>query len=321
MLRIGLTGGIGAGKSAAAAALAGFGAVVIDADRLAREVVEPGTPGLAAIVEAFGPEVLAADGSLDRPKLGKIVFGSDSARARLNAITHPLIGALTASRAADAPPDGVVVHDIPLIVEGNSGAGFHLVVVVMAPEDVRIRRLTELRGMPVEDAKARIGVQATDEQRVAAADVLLDNAGTPDELREAVGELWTERLLPYANNLAGGTPAELPPNPVASDPLVSGRLAFAPLQAGAGTPDPSAAGAFGRAAARLRFLLRTPDLPVDSTPGLPGVLDLRVTVPDAEAATAALDGSGWIVGAFPDGAVAYSADPGAPGRLFFEVGA
>ncbi|MFI5957083.1 dephospho-CoA kinase [Cryptosporangium sp. NPDC051539] len=324
MLRIGLTGGIGAGKSAAASALAGFGAVVIDADRLAREVVEPGTPGLAAIVEAFGADVLTAEGRLDRPKLGAIVFADAEALKTLNGITHPLIGALTAERAEAAPPDGVVVHDIPLIVEGNSGAGFHLVVVVMAPEEVRLRRLTELRGMPLEDARARIGVQATDEQRVAAGDVLLDNAGSPEDLRTAVGELWTERLVPYASNLARHTPAPLPASPVATDPLVSGRAAFAPLLAGAGTPDASAAGEFGRAAARLRARLHRPDLPVDSGPGQPGVLDLRATLPDAEAvrsATAALAGSGWIVQPYPDGAVAHSADPGAPGRLFFDVGA
>src|SRR5690349_23380850 len=148
-MRVGLTGGIASGKSTVVAILEELGAVVIDADRLAREVVEPGTPGLAAVVEAFGADVLAADGSLDRPKLGKIVFADEAARLRLNGILHPRIGALTAERAAAAPPDGIVVHDIPLIVEGGSGAGFHLVVVVMAAEEIRLRRLTERRGMPV----------------------------------------------------------------------------------------------------------------------------------------------------------------------------
>ncbi|SHM39468.1 dephospho-CoA kinase [Cryptosporangium aurantiacum] len=310
MLRIGLTGGIGAGKSAAATALAEQGAVVIDADRLAREVVEPGTAGLAAVVEAFGTEVLAADGTLDRPKLGRVVFGDDAARARLNGILHPLIGTLTAERVAAAPSDGVVVHDIPLIVEGGLAAGFHLAVVVMAPEDVRIERLTGLRGMPEEDARARIAVQATDEQRAAAADVLLDNAGPLDRLRDAIAELWELRLAPYAAGLAKGVPAPLPSRP--------------------GPVDPTWPAQYARAAARLRTWLHRPDLLVEHvgptempTPGatVPDVLDLRVVLPDAEAVRStagALAGSGWIVGAepYPDGATAHSADPGRPARLF-----
>ncbi|GAA3389768.1 dephospho-CoA kinase [Cryptosporangium minutisporangium] len=315
MLRIGLTGGIGAGKSAAAAAFAEHGAVVIDADRLAREVVEPGKPGLAAVVEAFGADVLAPDGSLDRPKLGRVVFGDDAARARLNAIVHPLIGALTAERLASAPEDGVVLHDIPLIVEGNSGAGFHLVVVVTAPLETRLARLTGIRGMSEEDARARIAVQATDEQRIAAADVLLDNAGPLDRLQTAIAELWEHRLVPYAAGLAKGIPAPLPTRPVLPDPTW-------PVQ-------------HARSAARLRSWLHRPDLPVDHVgptaapaPGVavPDVLDLRATLPDADAvrsAAAALTGSGWIVGAEPysDGAVAHSADPGRPARLFLTADA
>ncbi|MFG1923837.1 dephospho-CoA kinase [Cryptosporangium sp. NPDC048952] len=291
MLRIGLTGGIGAGKSAVAARLAELGAVVIDADRLAREVVEPGTPGLAAIVEAFGADVLAADGSLDRPKLGKIVFADDAARARLNGITHPLIGALTAERAAAAPPDGIVVHDIPLIVEGGSGASFHLVVVVMATEEIRLRRLTELRGMPIEDARARIAAQATDEQRVAAADVLLDNSGALPQLRAAVDALWEDRLVPYASGIANGVAAEAAGAPVPAD--------------------------LERAAARLRNWLHRPDLRVEQA----GPLELRAFLADADEVRSvgkALAGSGWILDG-TRGSTARSADPGQPTRLVLAV--
>lgn len=304
MLRIGLTGGIGAGKSAAAARLAELGAVVIDADRLAREVVAPGTPGLAAVVEAFGADVLAPDGSLDRPKLGRIVFADPAARERLNAITHPLIGALTAERAAAAPADGVVVHDIPLIVEGGSGSGFHLVVVVTAPLETRLERLTGRRGMPLEDARARIEVQATDEQRIAAADVLLDNSGTLERLRAEVDALWDGRLAPYASGLAKGVPA-----------AAAGDVA---------APDPTWTAQFDRAAARLRTWLHRPDLAVEHAgpvAGGPDLLDLRVSCADVDevrAVAGALAGSGWIVGPkpYPDGATAHSADPGRPARLF-----
>lgn len=316
MLRIGLTGGIGAGKSAAANALAGHGAVVIDADRLAREVVAPGTPGLAAIVEAFGADVLAPDGSLDRPKLGRIVFADAEALSRLNGITHPLIGSLTAERLAAAPPDGIVVHDIPLIVEGGSGAGFHLVVVVMAPLEVRLERLIGLRGMPEEDARARIAAQATDEQRVAAADVLLDNSGALADLRRAVDALWADRLVPYADAIARG----VVPEPRGVVPGAE------PRPGGSPGPDPSAArrrAEFDRAAARLRSWLHRPDLVVgDASPGGSGVLDLRVPLADADevrSVTAALAGSGWIVGPYPDGAAAHSGDPGLPARLFLDV--
>ncbi|GAA0219340.1 dephospho-CoA kinase [Cryptosporangium japonicum] len=286
MLRIGLTGGIGAGKSAVSARLAELGAVVVDADRLAREVVEPGTPGLAAVVEAFGPDVLAADGSLDRPKLGKIVFADEAARLRLNGILHPRIGALTAERAAAAPPDGIVVHDIPLIVEGGSGAGFHLVVVVMAAEEIRLHRLTELRGMPVEDARARIAAQATDEQRIAAADVLLDNSGALAELRAAVDALWADRLVPYAAGIANGVPAPVTPGTVTDADVA-------------------------RAAARLRSWLHRPDLRVESDGS-----ELQAFLADADevrSVAGALAGSGWIVG--PDATSARSADPGNPARL------
>lgn len=194
MLRIGLTGGIGAGKSTVARELERLGAVVIDADALAREVVAPQTPGLAAVVEEFGDAVLTAEGRLDRAALGRVVFADRAARRRLEEITHPLIAAETARRLAELPPETVVVHDVPLIVENGLAANYDLVVVVGADEDVRLERLVKDRGMTREDARARIRAQATDEQRRAVADVWLDNSGTPEELLEQVRRLWDERL-------------------------------------------------------------------------------------------------------------------------------
>ena len=194
MLMVGLTGGIGAGKSEVARRLAELGAVVIDSDRLAREVVEPGTEGLAEVVAAFGPEVLGPDGALDRPALGRRVFGDEAARHRLEAIIHPRVRARSAELVAAAPPDAVVVNDIPLLVESGIGAGFDLVVVVASSEPSRLRRLARHRGMSAEEARSRMAAQATDEQRRAVADVVLDNDGSLEELRAAVDRLWHERL-------------------------------------------------------------------------------------------------------------------------------
>jgi len=194
MLRIGLTGGIGSGKSAVSRLLAEHGAIVIDSDVLAREVVEPGTPGLAAVVEAFGPEVLRADGSLDRDRLGVVVFGDVAALRRLNAIVHPLVGARSAEIVAAAPDDAVLVHDIPLLVENKLAPHFDLVLVVEAPVDVRIARLLRDRGMTEEAARARIAAQASDADRRAVADVVLSNDGTLDDLRAAVDKFWAERV-------------------------------------------------------------------------------------------------------------------------------
>jgi dephospho-CoA kinase len=192
MLRIGLTGGIGAGKSAVAHRLAEHGAIVVDSDRIAREVVEPGTPGLAAVVAEFGAEVLRADGSLDRDRLGALVFGDDAARSRLNAIVHPLVGRRAAELAAAAPEGAVLVHDIPLLVENNLAAGFDLVLVVEAPVELRVARLVRDRDMTEEAARARIAAQASDAERRAVADVLLHNDGTLAELREQVDKVCTE---------------------------------------------------------------------------------------------------------------------------------
>ncbi|WP_019204483.1 dephospho-CoA kinase [Tsukamurella sp. 1534] len=208
MLRIGLTGGIGAGKSTVARELAALGAVIVDGDKIAREVVEPGTPGLAALVEAFGDGILAEDGSLNRPALAAIAFSDDESRARLNAITHPLVGARSQELIVAAGPDAVIVQDIPLLVENQAAPMFHLVIIVWVDAEERVRRLVESRGMAEEDARARIAAQATDEQRRAVADVWLENTGTEEETREAVRALWSERIAPYAANVNSRRAAE-----------------------------------------------------------------------------------------------------------------
>ena len=194
VLRIGLTGGIGSGKSTAARLLAGHGAHVVDADVLAREVVAPGTPGLAAIAEAFGDGVLSADGALDRPALAAVVFGDPSARQRLDGIVHPLVRARSVEIVSALPGDAVVVQDIPLLVETGQAGSFDLVVVVEADAETRVARLVD-RGLTEDDARARIAAQATDDQRRAVADVVLDNSGTPEQLAEQVERLWAERVL------------------------------------------------------------------------------------------------------------------------------
>jgi dephospho-CoA kinase len=204
VLWVGLSGGIGSGKSTVSARLADLGAVVVDADALAREVVAPGTPGLAECVRRFGPEVLTADGSLDRPVLGRIVFGDEQARRDLERITHPRIAERTRELLAAAPPDAVVVHDIPLLVELDRAADYALTLVVDVPADVRLRRLVDLRGMEAAEARRRIAAQADDQQRHAAADVLLPNTGTVEELHHHVDEVWRARLVPFEENLRAG---------------------------------------------------------------------------------------------------------------------
>ncbi|RMI29861.1 dephospho-CoA kinase [Nocardia stercoris] len=201
MLRIGLSGGMGAGKSTVARALVERGAILVDGDAIAREVVAPGTPGLAALVSAFGAGILAADGSLNRPALAAVAFADDEARATLNGITHPLVGQRTAELIAAAPADAIVVQDIPLLVENRLGALMNLVVIVQADLPLRLRRLEEFRGISPADAMARIDVQATDDQRRAAADVLLDNNAGADDLLPQVDALWHERLVPFERNL------------------------------------------------------------------------------------------------------------------------
>jgi dephospho-CoA kinase len=187
-----LTGGIGSGKSEVSRRLVSLGAVLVDADAVAREVVEPGTPGLAAVTEEFGEEILRPDGSLDRDRLGTIVFADEQRRARLNAIVHPLVGTRMQELVEDAPDDAIVVYDVPLLTENDLAGLYDLVVVVDAPVEEQLRRLTELRGMTEEAARARIAVQATREQRRAVADRVIDNSGTIESLAAQVDDLWAE---------------------------------------------------------------------------------------------------------------------------------
>jgi dephospho-CoA kinase len=204
MLRIGLTGGIGAGKSTVSATFAECGGIIVDGDVIAREVVEPGTEGLAQLVDAFGEDILLPDGALNRPALAAKAFVDDEKRAKLNGIVHPLVGRrrqeIIDSVSGDPDKDTVVVEDIPLLVETGMAPAFPLVVVVTADEETRVERLIK-RGMDEADARARIKAQAPEEQRRAIADVLLDNSGSQDELVESARELWYNRVLPLAHNI------------------------------------------------------------------------------------------------------------------------
>ncbi|MEJ1115020.1 dephospho-CoA kinase [Paenarthrobacter sp. CCNWLY172] len=273
MLKIGLTGGIASGKSLVASRLRELGAIVVDADLLAREVVEPGTPGLARVVEAFGPGILDSDGRLDRPKLGAIVFHDPSQREVLNGIIHPLVREAAGAIVSAAGPGDIVVQDIPLLVETGQGSNFHLVVVVDAPEPVRVQRMVDFRAMTPDDARARIAAQATREERNAAADVVLVNDGDREELLAKVEALWTDRLLPFARNLSQGTRAERHVGPVMT-PYNSDWSRQA-----------------DRLAARIAVAAPQQILAVDhvgstSVPGLAAkdVIDLQVAVADLEAA-------------------------------------
>ncbi|NRQ35705.1 dephospho-CoA kinase [Nonomuraea sp. NN258] len=192
MLKIGLTGGIGSGKSEVSKRLSAMGAVVIDADKIAREVVEPGTPGLARVVAAFGEEVLRPDGSLNREKLGSIVFADSERLAALNAIVHPLVGERVAALQSQAPDDAILVYDVPLLVENKLAPMYDVVIVVDAADDVRIARLAEHRGMPADDARARIAAQAGRAERLAAADIVIVNEGPLAELDDRVTEVWAD---------------------------------------------------------------------------------------------------------------------------------
>ncbi|WP_440557178.1 dephospho-CoA kinase [Streptomyces sp. SCPE 10] len=192
MLKVGLTGGIGAGKSEVSRLLVEHGAVLIDADRIAREVVAPGTPGLRAVVDAFGTDVLAPDGSLDRPRLGSIVFADPDRLAVLNSIVHPLVGARSRELEEAAAPDAVVIHDVPLLTENGLSPLYDLVIVVDARPETQLDRLTRLRGMTEEDARARMAAQATREQRRAIADIVIDNDVPLDALRKRVDEVWDD---------------------------------------------------------------------------------------------------------------------------------
>jgi dephospho-CoA kinase len=313
VLRVGLTGGIGSGKSTVAGRLVEQGAVVIDADCLAREVVGPGTEGLAAVVADFGAGVLTPGGELDRVLVAERVFGDDAARARLNGIVHPLVAARSAELIAAAADDAVIVQDIPLLVEGALAAGFPLVVVVHADAEVRVRRLVEQRGMPEPDARSRIAAQATDEQRRAVADVWLDNSGARDGTLAAVDRLWAERLVTFEENLR------------------TLRRAPRPRHAELVLPDETWPAQAERMAARVaavagRRAWRVDHIGSTAVPGLAAkdVLDLQVVVHDLNTASQVADGlvaAGLVRGAGRwwdnalDGtrrnkAIALNADPG-----------
>jgi dephospho-CoA kinase len=260
-----VTGGIGSGKSTAAAALAELGAVVIDSDRLAREVVAPGTPGLDAVVAEFGPGVVGADGALDRAALAGIVFSDSGARRRLEGITHPLVRAEFDRRRAAAPAGAIVVNDIPLLRSLEVAAGFHLVVAVGAEEETRIARLVG-RGLTDADARARIRSQISDDERRGLSDVWIENDGPEAQIRNALQDLWSARLVPFAANLVAGRRASRGP---------------AVLRG----PDPD----WPRLAVLLgaRISVAAGGLPVEhigstAIPGLPAkdVIDLQLVVPD-----------------------------------------
>ncbi|QLL09721.1 dephospho-CoA kinase [Mycobacterium vicinigordonae] len=218
MLRIGLTGGIGAGKSALSKTFSECGGIIVDGDVIAREVVERGTEGLAALVDAFGEEILLPDGALDRPALAAKAFADDDERKKLNGIVHPLVAKRRAAIIAAVSQDSVVVEDIPLLVESGMAPLFPLVVIVHADVELRVRRLVEQRGMTEDDARARIAAQATDEQRRAVADIWLDNSGSQGELVERAKDVWHNRILPFAHNLTERQPAWAQARLVPADP-------------------------------------------------------------------------------------------------------
>jgi dephospho-CoA kinase len=276
MLRVGLTGGIGSGKSTVARRLAEHGAVVVDADKIAREVVEPGTEGLAEVRAAFGDDVIS-DGALDRAKLAAKVFSDEAARDTLNGIVHPRIRTRTAELMAAAPPDAIIVHDVPLLVEARIGAAYHLVLVVDAPEEERVQRVVHNRGMAEDDVRARIKAQAGEATRRAVADVWLDNSGPQDEVLAVVDALWADRLVRYEANVRLGRRAQ----------YGTPRLA---------DPDPTWPAQAARLQDRLALaggdLVRRVDhIGSTAVPGLPAkdVIDLQVTVASLADADAVAD--------------------------------
>ncbi|MGD9961193.1 dephospho-CoA kinase [Nocardioides sp.] len=191
-MRVGLTGGVASGKSTVSAILADLGAVVIDADLLAREVVAPGTEGLSAIVDAFGAQVLSADGALDRPAMGAIVFGDEQQRRVLEGIIHPRVRARAAELEREAPPGAVVVHDIPLLTETGQAGSFDAVLVVDVPEETQLQRMVSLRGLTREEALGRLAAQASREDRLAIATHVIDNTGSLEDLRRRVSTVYDD---------------------------------------------------------------------------------------------------------------------------------
>ena len=269
MITVAVTGGIGSGKSTVSAALAERGAVVIDSDLLAREVVAPGTPGLAAIADAFGAHLIGADGALDRAALAAVVFSDAAARATLEEITHPLVRSRFGELRAAAPADAVIVNDIPILTTLSVAAGFHLVIGVQAGADVRVQRLI-LRGLSEADARARMAAQLSDDERAALCDVVLTNDNGSDELATLADNLWFERLLPFEQNLRDGRRAPRG-GPALVDPRPSWATAGARLAARAS----AAAGG-----ARVDHIGST------AIPGMSAkdVIDLQLTVPSLQIA-------------------------------------
>ncbi len=288
MLKIGLTGGIASGKSLVSSYLQRRGAVLIDADTLARVVVAPGSEGLAAVVQRFGLGVLGPDGALDRAALGALIFADSTERDALNAIIHPLVRSratqLMQAAAAD-DDDAVVVQDIPLLVETGQGSSFHLVLVVDAPVEVQVGRMVAHRGLSHADAAARIAAQALRADRLAAADVVIDNSGTVEGTLRQVDRLWTQRLLPFVENLQHGSSAGR-----------DGPAVLAP-------PNPQWQAQAARLSARIAAAAPGEVLAVDhigstAVPGLPAqdVLELQVRVrslPDADRMAPALAAAGF----------------------------
>lgn len=302
MLNIGLTGGLGAGKSAVSRLFTDLGALVIDADQIARDVVAPGSAGLDALVDAFGEEFLLPDGSLNRKALASRVFEDTAARKLLGAITHPLVYQETARLQRAAPREAIVVNDIPLIIENGVAARYHLCIVVAAPEKLRLKRVVA-RGMAEEDALARMRAQADDAARRAAADVWLRNEGSPAELRAVLETMWRERLMPFNENLLSGRVAP------GGGPVVA--------------PDRDWPAQAARLAARVKFGAGELVLAVrhsgPTSRGEPwvNVIELDVDVRDfgdAELLRPVLAAAGFFPE--PGATVRYgSADPGRPARL------
>jgi dephospho-CoA kinase len=270
VLRIGLTGGIGAGKSTVSATFADCGGIIVDGDVIAREVVEPGTEGLTKLVDAFGEDILLPDGALNRPALAAKAFADDEKRQTLNGIVHPLVGRRRAEIIAAVSEDNVIVEDIPLLVESGMAPLFPLVVIVNADPELRVTRLIK-RGMSEPDARARIAAQATEDQRREVADVWLDNSGSEGELVERARELWYQRVLPFAHNLRVGRTV---------------RAAYRVVPYDATWPDQAA-----RIVARLRtacghHALRVDHIGSTAVPGLDAkdAIDVQVTVKSLDGA-------------------------------------
>ncbi|MGH3546502.1 MAG: dephospho-CoA kinase [Mycobacteriales bacterium] len=317
---IGLTGGIGSGKSTVAATLAELGAVVIDADALSREVLAPGTSGLAAVVSEFGIRVLRPDGLLNRRLLAKLIFADDEARTRLNQIVHPLVRERTreliaAVSGSDEATNGgaVVVHDVPLLLENQMTADYHLVIAVLADESRRVERLRQ-RGLSPEQARSRMAHQVDDAVRPEAADVIFDNNGSRAQTLAAVTELWHSRIAPLRDNLAAGKPAAV---------FTSGCTALP------GEYDPTWPLRYRRLAPRLAVALGDRLIAVEhvgatAVAGMsaPGVIDVRVWVSGEAEVASALARCGW----FPLPTVWRAprfgfADPGSPARLYLHIAA